>query len=86
VGVVDNFKIILMMIEIMTRLVKIPSDNWPRFLEKKIVEPIRIRSFVIRKLKDDIVNFIISKWDAEMFKIAVLMTNVLKVELHLGIH
>jgi hypothetical protein len=38
---VDTFKISLMMVKIMTPLVKIPSNDWPRFFEKKVVELIR---------------------------------------------
>jgi hypothetical protein len=75
-----------MEVEVLTEFVYVMFDGWPSFLKEQSVKAIRAGSFVMRQLKNHLVNFLHTEWEGKMLKIIMHMDDLLKVKLNRDIY
>jgi hypothetical protein len=84
VGMIDAFEIRHMTIKIMTEPIHVSYNDMSGLFKEQFVKTIWPRNFVIREVKNNLVNFFSGKWIAEKVKIIVPLNQILKIKLHGG--
>jgi hypothetical protein len=71
----------MMVIEFITKIVDIISDNVPGFLEEGIVESIMTRSFIIGHFQNNFINLICAQRKTKMLQIGMGHNKSLEIKL-----